>query len=258
MLPPKWLKIRPGPILRGELDKRQYHKLFHPPSASAAARRLWLLSTATLWGEDGERLRRGSNTGVLVVRTMDEYFAPFADSRELVLDRLIQSARPSAVAGTSRWRPYVAMHLRLGPDFIRPENNPHGVTNIVSTPVDWFASAAKSIRAAGWEEEIVVCSDGRDEELAPLLTQPGVVRSTATNALADMLILAGARLVVGSGSSFSAWGAFLGDTPMYVEPGMNHFLPADPRVHEIAGWDDADVRPLLSADLGSAEREVQR
>lgn len=248
MLPPKWLKLRVGPYLRGDLDKRRYDKLFAPPSATAAARRLRLLGTATLWSEYGELLRRGSNTRVLVVRTMDEHFEPLLESRELILDRLIRAARPEATAGTSRSRPYVAMHVRLG-DFIRPDSNPHSMTVNVSTPVDWFLAATERVRAAGWEGDIVICSDGSEAELAPLMAQPGLIRSAATNALADMLILARARLVIGSGSCFSAWGAFLGDTPMYVAAGMNHYLPGHAHVHEITTWEEADVREVLSAEL---------
>jgi hypothetical protein len=258
MLPPKWLKIRVGPILRGELDKRRYHELFTPPSANAAARRMWLLSTATLWSEDGELLRRGSKTCVLVVQTMDDYFAPLLEWRELIFDRLTQAVRSEAILGTSRTRPYIAVHMRLGPDFIRPEANPFDMAINVTTPVDWFVAATRCVRAAGWEDDIIICSDGRDAELAPLLAEPGVTRSIATNALADMLILARARVVIGSGSSFSAWGAFLGDKPMYVAPDMNHFLPGHPGVHEISSWDDDSARRLLSAEFEPIEPEVQR
>ena len=56
-------------------------------------------------------------------------------------------------------------------------------------------------------------SDGSDVELAPLLTMPGVVRSYYGNALADIVAISKCRLLIGSDSTFSGWGAFLGNVP---------------------------------------------
>jgi hypothetical protein len=83
---------------------------------------------------------------------------------------------------------------------------------------------------------VVVCSDGTDDELQPLLALPGVVRSRSANALDDLRVLSRASLIVGSRSTFSAWGAFLGDVPLYVARGANHYLQGNPRVFEIDDW----------------------
>jgi hypothetical protein len=248
MLPPKWLKVRLGPTLRGDRDSRRYHRLFIPPSPAAFARREWLLATATLWGEDGRLVRRGSNTNVLVITTMDDHFRRLTGSRELLISRLVQFARPDVLREASSRQSFVAMHIRLG-DFRRPESVNGSSTINLRTPIDWFVTAAQCVRSAGWDGQIVVCSDGTNEELEAVLEQPRVIRSQATNPLADLLTLASARLVVGSGSSFSAWGAFLGGIQLYVAPGMNHFLPGSSMVREVAEWHDGAVRDSIRTSL---------
>ena len=60
---------------------------------------------------------------------------------------------------------------------------------------------------------VKVFSDGADDELADLLVIPGVERADYGNALADMVAISRCRCLIGSDSTFSGWGAFLGDVP---------------------------------------------
>ena len=72
--------------------------------------------------------------------------------------------------------------------------------------------------AAGFEAHALIVSDAHTSELAPLLQEPRthLVRTGAP--LGDLLALAGARVLLASGSSFSAWAAFLGGMPAVTEP----------------------------------------
>lgn len=239
LLPARWRKLRLGPWLRREPDKRQYQKLFRRPSASGVVARSGALLRATLWDEQGQRIRGGSRTNVLVVKGMDDFFDPLVAVRLLIRQTLFDKARPGVLTQPEHER-YVAMHVRLG-DFARPRPPATAPSRNLSTPLEWFEAAATRIASVGTLGSIVVCSDGTDDELRPLLALPGVSRSTSTNALNDLRVLSRASLIVGSSSTFSAWGAFLGDVPLYVAPGANHYLQGNPRVFEVDDWSQTDT-----------------
>jgi hypothetical protein len=65
----------------------------------------------------------------------------------------------------------------------------------------------------------LVVSDSHARELHALLGEPEVTLARTGAPLADLLILARGRVLLGSGSSFSAWGAFLGGMPTVTQPG---------------------------------------
>lgn len=273
MLPPKWFKFRLGPALRGDFDRRQYHRLFKPTAPQEIARREWLLRTSTLWSETGALIRRGSKTNGLVTRDIQGFFGPLEGCSSLLLTKLLESARadvlPPPIPG-----PFVALHVRLG-DFRRPgptvsrtglrlwptdsryarERLMHPLQNVV-TPLPWFIDAVKSLREEGWSDRIVVCSDGSDEELKSLSALSGVILNRDTNPLADLLLLTNAHVIIGSGSAFSAWGAFLGDSPLYLAAGMNHFLPTTFPVREVSSWSDGEVRASVRQDLSTVAQPV--
>ncbi len=234
----RWTKLRIGPYLRGDHDKRRYHKLFQPPSIRDRIRRELILGSATLWNEQGDRLRRGSGRDVLVVEGMGDFFVPLTPARLLIRARLAEKAR-TPPTGADVDVPYVAMHIRLG-DFA-PEVSPSsGAARNARTPLEWFAAAAVRIASAGTQRRILVCSDGTDEELAAVTKLPFVERSRATNALDDLHVLAQSEYIVGSGSTFSAWGAFLGDIQLYVTDFANHYMAGDSRVVEVRNWLEID------------------
>ena len=275
MLPPKWFKIRIGPLVRGDVDRRRYHCLFAPPSFREAARRELLVRRATLWSESGRLLRRGTTTNILVTAGLQPYFQPLLAWRGLILRRLLLSLHPRSLGWMVTPEPYVAFHIRLG-DFIRPNKgagrpsvrlpaptprrpdvaSEAGAWNR-STPLSWFLAAEKQIRAEGWDYRIVICSDGTDKELRPLRDLPFTTIKRGGNAIEDLLTLANATIVVGSGSSFSAWGAFLAEAPLFVAAGLNHFLPKEFPVREVTDWGNPELRALLRADLDASPPEPQ-
>jgi len=66
---------------------------------------------------------------------------------------------------------------------------------------------------------VTVFSDGTDEQLAPVLSLPGVRR--AAPAVVDLIRMSRARVLVTTGtSSFSAWAAYLGGMPTPWYPGL--------------------------------------
>ena len=102
---------------------------------------------------------------------------------------------------------YIGVHVRRG-DF----------SAAARTPLAWFAGALRAVRAAvGREVVAIVVSDGKAGALHGLLREPAVTLARTGSPLADLLLLAGARVLLASGSSFSAWGAFLGGMPAVTQ-----------------------------------------
>jgi hypothetical protein len=82
------------------------------------------------------------------------------------------------------------------------------------TPDDWFLSALRSVRAhVGALVPARIVSDSSGAGLQTLLREPNTTLVRTGAPLGDLLALASARVLLASGSSFSAWAAFLGGMP---------------------------------------------
>jgi hypothetical protein len=118
----------------------------------------------------------------------------------------------------------IALHIRRG-DFraLRPTENFAKVGN-VRTSDAYFLSIISHLRAAaGSDIPITVFSDGKDDELRAFFDLPNVARSTASNDLLDLLLMARSRVIVTSaGSSFGDWAAYLSDAVVLRHPDHIH------------------------------------
>ena len=215
MIPPRWLRVRIGPYLRCERDKRAYFLFFRSPYW-AWLQRVWVLSTHRHVPE-GAPLPGGRCVKVFVNQPVIDQkaeFKAFLPHAELLRTKLVEMTKP-------RFRPsqtlasHVAIHVRLG-DFtssVDAKDLRTGTKN-ASLPLDWYIRVLTGLRCAlGYEIQAVVFSDGDDAALKPLLALPGVSRSPRQPAITDMLLIAHSRVLIGSGSGFSLWGAFLGQVP---------------------------------------------
>lgn len=210
LIPPRWGQIRIGPTLRGERDRRQYWKLFRRPSIRQRFTRL-LLTIA-------------SPRGLVVVTGMQNYFDDLRRPAEWYRARLEGMTRPNTIRARDSGA-YVSVHVRLG-DFARAPDSQFAVlANNTSTSIDWYVQMVRSLLESRPGIAVVVSSDGTESELAPLCSIPGVQRSDASNALDEMYLMAGSIGIIGSRSTFTAWGAFLGDVPLLVAPGGDAYRP---------------------------------
>jgi hypothetical protein len=230
MLAPRWARLRIGPFLRGERDKRSYWRYMRgDPADVTGMRRLLALAQpnrvteAKAWEEMTAHGGLRSN-GVVVVRGMDDYFVPLRGHAELIRASFIQRVADDALTPpTARPAPgsYIAIHARRGDFTIDPK---------ALTPLEWFVDRLTALRSAALSsraspQHAFVVTDGSREELQPLLELPGVSLWQGKSAADDLVLLAGARAVLGSANStFSMLGAFLGNGTLIMPPGGN--LPA--------------------------------
>lgn len=223
LIAPTWPQVKAGTLLRREADSRFYSDLFQTPSwAIAGFERLRLL---TLNGRISEsnalQARRNS---VVEFTGMAGFFDQIQEDHELVRDRLIEITRAQHRQGLQfSFEPNsISLHVRLG-DFAvakSVEQLNAGKAN-TRVPLEWFVDALRGYRDVhGSDAPAYVFSDGSDEELAPLLSEPKCRRLGFGSSVADLLALGNSRHLIASGSTFSMWASYLGRMPVVWYPGQ--------------------------------------
>ena len=97
--------------------------------------------------------------------------------------------------------------------------------------ISWYRGVIEGIMKDYPQQRFALFSDGSDEELQSLLSIPNVERCFFGNAFADMWAISKCKFVIASDSTFSAWGAFLGQLPILFS--KRHFPPVyDGRIPE--------------------------
>lgn len=167
----------------------------------------WVLATEGMWGG----------------------YRHIIEARDFIFSRLYLSNRTASNLAVirSRLNPArltIGMHVRLG-DF-RPTTEVQtyqGQFN-VSLPIEWYVNVARSIvERLGDKVQFLVVSDGTPQQLAPLLDSCNAITTLdiPDSDISDMLALAKTDLLVCSVSSYSAWAAFLSDSPyLWFEPNL--------------------------------------
>ncbi len=217
MLRPTWERLSIGQWLRGERDKRFYHGLFRDES---------------LWKKLRKILIIHFSRGVIAEEGLGNFFCDIIARQPEVREWFYNSVAPSVIEGVpSDMTGSLAVHVRLGdfPDKYRMPNA-------------WYVEIIRQVRAAiGHEMDVQVFSDGRDEELAELLTMPGVRRVYYGNALADIVAISRCGLLIaGKYSTFATWGAYLGNVPLVFSK-IDHDRVIPNSKHELAMGDECVV-----------------
>lgn len=207
LIAPTWFNVAIGPYLRREKDKRHYLGLFKSYGISGV-KKLWLINRVTHTEADIKSFAE-AREGVLKVNTLGRYFQDInpQDAKEY-FDKTISDSIKKTVDKEDFCRK-IAIHVRLG-DYVKAA--PECVT-----PISWFRKIIDEMYKVNPDLEFCVFSDGTDEQLKDLLTMPNTTRVYYGSALADMYAISKCQLVIASHSTFSAWGAFMGNKPVIFE-----------------------------------------
>lgn len=140
---------------------------------------------------------------VEVVEGLGSYFEDILDSSSIVRSYLEnQASRLLVKLKGFDFSNCVAIHIRLG-DY--PEN--------VRTPIYWYVEQIKHMQEKDCNYRFLLFSDGRDDELSDLLALPKVERVFFGSSIADIFAISKCCYLIGSDSTFSGWGAYLGQVP---------------------------------------------
>lgn len=199
---PTWLKFSIGPYLRHERDKRNYANLFKSKGLTGFKKATVLL-----------KIKLGGGK-CLYFQGLNRYFTdinPHQPDVKAFFDSIINKHKIATV-DEDELKDCVAVHVRLG-DYVSQ----------LRIPIAWYAGIIKNILKENPTQKVIIFSDGSDVELSELLYLPGVERRFYGNALADIWAISKCKLLIASDSTFSAWGAFLGRTPIIFN--RRHFPP---------------------------------
>jgi len=232
LIRPTWPQLKPGTVLRGERDWRNYAFMMRPlPDEVQGWPRLKLLMVRHLPGLTTARIR--------VHAGMHAHFKPLFAHRQALLTRLQHHCQhPLEKHTRTMLATTVAVHVRLG-DFVArsdPEAFMRQGKNNVRLPMQWYTARIGALRRVwGPETPVSLFSDGCNDELAPLLELPYVQRVERGDALSDLLAMRACRHLVASASTFSMWAAFLMDRSSEWYPGsLKWQVNADPdRAQEV-------------------------
>ncbi len=190
LITPTWFNISLGPYIRHQTDKRHYLNLFN--------------SSGEISGLDKLLKLLFCKKQIHVIEGLGTYFADLLDDSQYIASYIKNHVCPQLLQKVeiSNFTHCVAVHVRLG-DY--PEN--------VRVPIEWYKQKINNLQKANPEYKFYVFSDGKDDELAELTSIRNVKRAYFGNAIADIFAISKCCYLIGSDSTFSGWGAFLGQVP---------------------------------------------
>lgn len=268
-LAPDWFKLRIGPYLRGERDKRNYFRLFQSGSAIGGMRKRAMLATLRKLEEhdlEHSVLQANSTAGVVLFRSRVDNdiraeFEALRGSSDFLRGELTAMTRPKYRPERTS-EPKIALHVRLGDFGQATDEQLRGGMQNVRLPMSWYIETINSVRRAlNSSIPVEVYSDGNEEELAQLFALTAIKRSAARDSITDMLSIADSTVLIGPGSGFSLWGSYLGGVPRISYPGQTLVSVLDDPAQEI-GLEPGDDLPVefaaaLSNRLIEANRGVR-
>lgn len=190
LITPTWFNLSIGPYLRHQSDKRHYLGLFSDEGEIRGLNKLFKL----YWNKNQ----------IVVVEGLGLYFAELLDSASVIKKYIEAQVVPKQLYSVNKYdfTNCVAVHIRLG-DY--PEH--------VRVPIHWYKKKIDSLQVEHPEYRFIIFSDGKDDELAELTSMKNVKREFFGNAIADIFAISRCCYMIGSDSTFSGWGAFLGQVP---------------------------------------------
>ena len=196
---PTWLNFSLGPYLRHQSDKRHYNGLFERHEEVGGFHKVFSLLFC--------------RKHLMVVEGFSSYFSEMLGDSEYI-SRYLESHINSSVLSevtTYDFTRCVAVHVRLG-DY----------SETVRIPISWYKKKIEEKSLQG-RFRFLIFSDGTTEELSELLEMENTQRVYFGNALADLFAISKCSYLIGSDSTFSGWGAYLGQVPCVFY--RKHFGP---------------------------------
>jgi hypothetical protein len=126
-------------------------------------------------------------------------------------------------------------------------------------PLEWYLGIISELRSAlGTNFPVVVFSDGTDKEIAEVLELDNVIRSPFSESISDLLAIAKSTVIITSRSSYSLFGAYLGQVPSIWYEGKNEiysysYMPAEHNASLEIEWMPGQL--LTSAFVNSLKKQ---
>ena len=196
-----------------------------------------MLATARRLDANEERSQPGEqpqSETIVVFRNANsgnerKFFHEIVGKSEVVRAALRDMTRPRFLPQPTG-RPHIAIHVRGG-DFQSSIDTSivKGGRHNLRLSIEWYVDILTGLRERlGEPLSATLYSECADAELAPLLTQSAIERSSHKDAITDMLAMSEASALISSGLGFSRWGSYLGQVPRLCFPGQGTIRTLDP------------------------------
>ena len=209
-------QIKIGTFLRGESDKRTYGNVFHHRSLKNWTK---IIDTATTRkiSEDTPLPDRYALT--IRYKGLKSYFYDLMGYDKIICNWIATHAREH---GFDQPEYDIAIHIRWG-DF-QPYKAGDS-SGSIRQPLDWYRAAinfaieSRDLRSP----KIVIFSDQSAERLGEFVKDYGAVIDESPNALSAMTHMSRAKLIIASRSTFTMWGAFLGQCDVIWDEAFDYY-----------------------------------
>jgi len=219
---PQLMQLKPGPMLRGEVDARAYGDIFRNRSIGEVlkhAQALWLLAT-----NDTRRIRTYEGLG-RHFHDLDPRFK--VDFRHYLVQRY---RHPKALQQTlSEVRPEdIAVHIRRG-DFVSASNPQatQGTMNFLLED-EWYVQATAQAKQRSPSGRVRIFTDSAQLPPALLEALKPIEIDRSPNAFHALMKMSAHGTLVASKSSFSLWAGYLGPCHTIVSQSfdLERYLPS--------------------------------
>jgi hypothetical protein len=210
---PTWPQLKIGTLLRRESDARTYQGLFNSSDGEIQGlERIRLLAMARRVPE--HNICDATGGDIVEYSGMGGMFESLVGHNKAIYQQILSMTKPvHKKAMQVDFSGTISIHVRLG-DFGVAASGAEiskGKTN-TRIPIEWYCEILTRLRKITGERlPANIFSDGTDAELSPILQLSHTRRVTYGSAIGDILALANSNILLCSGSTFSAWGSFLGE-----------------------------------------------
>ena len=214
---PTWPQVKLGPLLRSEKDFRVYTNLFKPTDSYLSGVQKALIISKHLIPfifNDQKELSNENSSSLFVYSGMNNMFQPILNHSEMLKEELLSIVHPDVkLPNQKELKNVIAVHIRMS-DFVEYEEKKFFGTTGMRLPIEWYKQMIQQLsnNMIG-DISFRVFSDGNEEELSPVLSCDNVTRMNCNSALGDLLAISMCKVLIGSNSTFSMWGSFLGQLP---------------------------------------------
>ncbi len=194
LIEPTWFNLSLGTYLRRQSDKRHYLGLFNNYGSIYGIKKLLLLLF--------------SRKDIVIESGLGNYFEDILNDSHDVFCYFKKITKPQIFDSLDSFEftDTIAVHVRLG-DYSAERR----------TSIAWYVDCIEQINNLTLKKyKFLLFSDGKDSELAELMAIPNVKRVFFGNSLADIWAISRTKFLIGSDSTFSAWGAYLGQVPLIL------------------------------------------
>ena len=204
LISPTWRNIKLGPILRREKDLRIYSNLFHHRRPRVLLTDLIVKLFRNDQIDEDEYLRN-PRPALVVIEGTGRHFANLTGAETLLRKRLTSM---TLIPPKSRLEG-IAMHIRTG-DF--SESIEVAYCRNSRVDLSWFVEEAKWLRQKFGEQPITIFTDDTTGAVRQAFSQINNLSfAISGTAIHDILLMATAKHIVCSNSTFSLWAAFLSE-----------------------------------------------